>query len=504
MNGTDNLFQRFLSLVSAKVLATFIAIVSTPIIVRLLGPSGYGDYAVLLSIFSLYMIPISGTITEGVQKFVGEERDRDGWTEAVVRFYLFLGTGVVAVGAVILLAVTLLGVPSAFYGPQFDQYFIVLVGFVLVSQFRALGTRTVLGFGLEHLSGPLSVLKKLGTVSIGIALVVGGYGVSGMLAGHIAANLLVAVLAGIIVVRRLSVGEFFNPPSLPYRELLSFNVVNVGLVLLSMSLYHIDLIMLRALTDGATTGFYKAALAMAEYLWFVPIVVQRLLLHSTSSLWSEGRTEAVSNLSSRVTREILLLALLLAVGLSTLAERVMGLYYGPSFVVATTPLLILLPGTIAFSAARPLKAIGQGSGRVKILLVAMGGAAALNLTLNALLIPRFAMIGAAVATSIGYSSMFVFTLGAAYYIGFDPLGDIRAIRMLLTAGITAVPVVGLNSLIVSDVLALAVVPPVGGVVFVVAAVATGALDVSELSPILTYIPKPVETVLHEGLKLVER
>jgi O-antigen/teichoic acid export membrane protein len=503
MRGTENLFGRFLSLASAKVASTVLAVLSTPIIVRLLGPSGYGDYAVLLSVFSLYMIPISATITEGIQKFVGEDRGHDGWTEGVVRFYAVLGGGVVLVGAALLLGGTVAGLPSRFFGPAFDQYFLLLVVFVIVAQYQAFGSHAVLGFGLERFSGPLSVLKKFGTVSIGIALLLQGYGVVGVLVGHIASNLIVGTLAALILLRQLDLRSLVRPPSIPYRELLSFNVMNVGLVLLSMSLYHVDLVMLRLLTDGETTGFYKAALALAEYLWFVPIVVQRLLLHSTSELWSSDRTDEIDALSSRITRQILLLVVLLSVGLGVLADRVMGLYYGPQFVVATTPLLILLPGTIAFAAARPLKAISQGSGRVRVLLIAVGGAAAINLTLNALLIPRYEMTGAAVATSTGYASMLLFTLLAAHRIGFNPLEDLRPGRITVTAAVTAVPVFAADRLLGPDYLALAIVPPLGASVFTATAVWTGALDVEELSPVIDHVPEPVAGALRNGLALLE-
>lgn len=504
MRGTENLFRRFLSLASAKVAATVIAVLSTPVIVRLLGPGGYGDYAVLLSIYSLYMIPISGTITEGVQKFVGESRDLEGWTAAVIRFYLVLGVGVMLVGAAVLLAVTLAGWPERLFGPPFGQYFLLLVPFVVISQFRALGNRTVLGFGFEHLSGPLSVIKKLSTVSFGIAMVLVGYGVAGMLVGHIVAELIVALLAGGIVLRQLPLDSFRDLPSLPYRELLSFNVINVGIVLLSLSLYHVDIVMLRGLTDAESTGFYKAALAMAEYLWFIPLVIQQLLLHSTSELWANDRVEEISELASRVTRQVILLVVLLSVGLATLAPRVMGLYYGAAFVVATTPLVILLPGTIAFAAARPLKAITQGSGRVLTLLGAIGAAATVNLVLNALLIPRYGMVGAAVATSIGYTSMLAFVVLAAYRVGFDPFRDLRPWRIAVTAVVAAVPIVILDHVIVSDLLALSVVPPVGLVVYVVTAIAIGALDSTEVVPVLKQVPDPVGDLLVRGVILVER
>lgn len=89
MGGTTRLFHRFLSLLGPKVITTVIAVLSTPVIVRLLGPANYGDYAVLLSVYSLYMIPISAAVTEGVQKFLGETRDREAWVETVLQFYLW-------------------------------------------------------------------------------------------------------------------------------------------------------------------------------------------------------------------------------------------------------------------------------------------------------------------------------------------------------------------------------------------------------------------------------
>ena len=504
MKGVRNLFGRFLSILSAKVLTTIVAVLSTPIIVRLLGPGGYGDYAVLLSIFSLYMIPVSGGITEGVQKFVAETRDRADWREQVVRFYATLAVLVGVVAVAVLLSFTGLGGASWLFGAEFTTYFYLLAGFVLVAQCRALVIHTVLGFGLEHITGPLKVAKKFVTVALGIGLLVVGLGVQGMLVGHIAANLLVAVVGGAVVLRRLSLSSMLGrPASFPYRELLSFNGLNIVLVLLVMSLYHVDVVMLRALVGSESTGFYKAALALAEYLWIVPIVLQTVLLHSASALWSDDRTDRLTRLSSRITRYTVLIVVVMAIGLGTLADRFVPLYYGPEFLVATTPLLLLLPGAVGFAVARPLQAICQASGRMEVLIRAVGAAAALNLALNAVLIPAFGMAGAAVATSIGYGSMFVLMVRAARKLGYDPLDDFRLGRIAVTAGVAAPVVLLVDRSIQSDILALVVVPPVGAAVYGAVAVATGAVDWSEIVAILRKVPGPVGTAIESGLSWVQ-
>lgn len=490
MSGTARLFQRFLSLLGPKLITTVLAIVSTPIIVRLLGPGDYGNYAVLLSIYSLYMIPISAAITEGVQKFVAETREQTAWVERVLQFYFGLALLLALVGSGVLVAVTGVGV-AEYFGEGFTGYFYLLAAFVFIGQFRALSMHTLLGFGFEHINGPLGVVKKAVMLGVGIGLVAGGLGVVGMLVGHIAANALTAIIAGGFILRNIRLRELLRlPTTLPYREFLSFNGLNIVLVLLVMSLFHVDVIMVRTFVGDEATGFYKAALSLAEYIWIVPIVLQGLLLHSSSTLWSENRYEELASLSSRITRYTALLVILMALGLGVLADRVVPLYYGEPFAVATTPLLLLLPGTVGFAMARPLQAISQGSGQLRVLIAAVSVAAVLNVVLNAALIPIYGMRGAAIATSTAYGSMFVSLVWAARRIGYDPLVDLRIGRIALTTLLAGGFLVALNSLFSNDWLAMAVVPVVGFAVFVAVAVGTGAIDAEEITDILQRLPLP--------------
>lgn len=482
----ENFAGRFLSIFGGKVLTSTIAILSTPVIVRLLDPAGYGDYAVLLSIFSLYMIPVSSGITEGLQKFVAEDREFPHWPEYVIRFYLILAIGLLVVGSSVLLAFTVLGGPERFFGERFTLYFYLLVVFTVTAQFRAFSLRIILGFGLEPISESLKVAKKLCTVFLGIGLVVIGYGVTGMIMGHIVASGIVAGLAGFIIARNISLSEVFrrNPVTFPRRELLTFNGLNILLVVLVMSLFHVDIIMLRMFMGSESTGFYKAALALAEYLWFVPLALQTLLLHSSARLWSTDRRSEITDIASKLTRYTVLLVSLMAVGLAALAHRVVPLYYGDPFSVATGPLILLLPGAVGFAAARPIQAICQGSGNLRPLVLATGGAATLNILLNALLIPSFGMYGAAIATSVGYGSMIFFLVWAARQIGFDPLDDFRFVNIAATILLAAPVIVGLDRGIGNDILAIVGVPPVGVLVFGSIAILTGAIDRRELKDVL--------------------
>lgn len=487
-----SLTSAFLSIFSARIVTTVVTLVTLPIIVRVLGPDSYGDYAFLMSVFAIVMTFVSSGVTEGVQKYVGEDRD-EGWREHVVGFYLRLAVALAVLGALGAAAFALFGPVERFLDSRFRTYFLLLGGFIFAAQLRSFVRRALMGMELEKYTEPLRVAYAVSWVSIGLLLATAGWGVAGLLAGNIVACLAIAVVGGAILARQLSLRKTLSwtPPSFPRDELLWFNALNIVLVLLMKSLYNVDVVMLRTLGGSEMTGYYKSALVIAEYLWFVPVSLQTVLLHSTSSLWAEDRRERIESLTARITRYALLLTCLLALGIAALAGRFVPIYYGPEFAEAVTPLRLLLPGVVAFAVVHPMYAVSQANGNLKPLVAATGGSALLNVALNAALIPRYGMVGAAVATGIGYGSMLAFHVRSARHLGFDPLADVRAGRVAITVAVAAVPIFGATRLLDGDLIALAVVPPLGFAVYAWTAVATGAITADELSDLAGTLPVAV-------------
>lgn len=393
----------------------------------------------------------------------------------------------------LLIALTSAGVVGWIFGRRFSTYFYVLSGLLIGNQFYELVRGALMGFGQEHYSEPLVVLNKFLFCVVGVGLAYLGYGVAGVLVGHLVATLVVTVMGGYFLKRHLSLSSVTRPvPSgFPRRELFSFNAFSVILIFLTMSLYHIDILLLQPLSGSEQTGQYKAALVIAEFLWFVPMAVQLVLLQATSELWANEETDQITSIAARATRYTLLLTVLLALGLAALADPFVPLYFGPAFADAIDPLLLLLPGVIGFPVARPIYAIGQGKGDLRILILATGIAALLNVVLNLLFIPRFGMYGAAVATSIGYGSMTGLHVWSARRIGFDPLADLRLGRIAVTALGSAPVILGGAFLIPQPLLALLVVPPVGFVLYVGLALWTGALGTLEVRHLLRRFPAPL-------------
>ena len=483
----------FFSILSSSVLVLAVTAVTTPVLYRLLGPAGYGRYAFVLSVFMVFMIFVNAGVSDGVRKFLAEDRDLPGWDGLVVGFYLKLAAVLAAAGAGLLLLVAETGLVARYVGSTFVPYFELLAVLVVAGQFREFVRKTLMGFGLERYSEPLNVLKKVTFGAVAIAMVSLGFGVPGALVGDVAASVVVIAIGTGLVLRRVSVRALFRrpPAAFPRRDLFTFNTLSILLVLLMMSLYHADVIMLQLFDGSRSVGYYKAALNLAEFLWFVPLAVQTVFVHSTSELWSRGRRDHITELVSRTTRYTLLVTAVMALGIAALANVVVPLYFGFNARPAVTPLLLLLPGALGFAAARPIVAVAQGKGDLWPPIAATGVAAALNVGLNLALIPRYGMAGAAVATSVGYGSMFGLHLWSARRLGFDPLADARPVRVGLTTALAAGPILWLPSAVGNGLLSLVVVPPLGLALFVALALATGALDPLEPFEVLGAFPTPI-------------
>ncbi|XVH33653.1 polysaccharide biosynthesis C-terminal domain-containing protein (plasmid) [Haloferacaceae archaeon DSL9] len=486
----------FLSIVSTKFLVVGLGFLSSPLLTRYLG-AGYGDYAFLMSIFAIYMIFVSSGISDGVRKYIAEERMLPYWDEYVVGFYLRLALILAAVGCLILA----IGAESGFITGRFDDsyrtYFYLLAILVFTSQFREYVRRTLMGFGLERYSEPLKVLDKVLFIVVGVGLAFLGHGVSGVLIGHMVGAITVSVIGFVLISQQVSLTSALTrlpPDNFPRRDLFMFNGLSIVLILCLTSLYQIDLMMLRPLSTAQETGYYKISLTLAEFLWIVPLSLQNVLLHSTSNIWSQHDTERINSIAARVTRYTLLFTMILGLGLAALAPVAIPLIYPDDYIASYIPILLLLPGCIGFALARPILAIGQGKGDLHLLIAATGAAAVVNVILNALLIPRYGMHGAATATSVGYGLMFVFHIWSAKKIGFNPISDARLPQAIFAGALTAPLLFLVTRALDGSLLSLLIVPPFGALVFFSAAVLFGALDIDEVVSILASVPGPIGEV----------
>ncbi|WP_252699695.1 flippase [Natronosalvus vescus] len=478
------LLRSFLSVVGGRFGVLFIGILTTPILVRLLGSEGYGDYAFVTSALAVILtLTAKDGVTSGVRKFMVEDREQEDWKPNVFSFYFHLSALLTVLAAIILFMIGSSGIVELTFGEAFITYTYLVALLLISEQMFNLIRATLLGLGAEKYSESFTVVQKSTYATVAIVLVYFGWGVDGALIGRIIGAAFSAFCCFLILSKYINLRAVIRPKfkSLPKKDLISFNFSTLVLVFLTTSLYKVDILMLRPLAGSAQTGYYQGALVIAEFLWFIPHAAQVALLHSMSAEWDQGNLETISKTASQITRYTLQFTVLLIIGLTALAEPFVKLYYGADFTPAVLPLLILLPGTLGFALARPIQSTAHASGELRHLIIATGSAAVINFVLNLVLIPMYGMYGAAAATSIGYGSMIVFHTISARRVGFDPLMELRLVKTLATGLIAASVIFPLAWVLHPSLISLIIVPPIGLLVYVAVAVLFGAVSKQEVA-----------------------
>ena len=463
----SNLLKGIFSTLGSNTINLIINIITIPILVRLLGRSGYGDFAFMTSFLGIAIILVNFGTFDSIRKFIGENSGDDEWTNDVFSFYLQFGTLLWAISALIICITVELGTIPLLLGPKFSEYFYIAVAILFTRQLFMISRGTLMGFNLEHISEPITVVQR-GTFAISsIILIYYGYGVSGALVAQVLGFSFASLLGYNYLNSRITFNSLsgLSKNSFPVKRLLSFNTGSISMILLFSSLYNVDILLLKPYVGSELTGVYKASLVIAEFIWFIPFAVQMVLLQRMSKLWSRDKHDEISDIASKVTRYTLSFGILIAIGLAILANDFVPIYFGDGFGQATTAILILLPGSLGFAVARPIISISQGKGQLTPLVLVTTGAAGLNLILNLILIPRYGIYGAAIATSIGYGSMAVLHIRGAQHIGYNPIKDLRFTRIIVPTIIVFSVVFLLDLYISSTILKLIVIPPSGFVTF---------------------------------------
>ena len=486
----DNVVNRVLAVIGSSLGRQAITIVLTPLLVRLLGVASYGEYSFMLSAMSISAVVVSGGTFDSARKFIAEHRERANWHEFVFGIYGRVVFVLSVPFAILSIVVGQFGLVESVLGEAYIPYFYLLALLVPLQAMFKLSRSALMGLDLESHSESLFVLQWLLFAVLALTLAWAGWGVVGVLASRAFALFIVVVLMFVFLHRNLNLGTAFQsiPASFPQRDLISYNSLTLVLRFFIISLYNIDIILIGILVGNSATGSYRAALVVAEFLWLVPAAVQVGLLHSMSQLWINDEHDRISVLSSRAVRFTLVFTLLLVLGVAALADPLVSLYFGEGFTRTPKTVLYLLPGVLGFAVARPAYATSQGHGNLRPVLLATGTAAALNVVLNLVLIPRYGTVGAAIATSIGYGSMVVFHIWAARTLGFDPITDLRLPRIVATAAIAAIPIFGLPKLLEGNIVQLVVVPPVGFIVYMILALRIRAVDPAEVRMMATFGP----------------
>ena len=163
--------------------------------------------------------------------------------------------------------------------------------------------------------------------------------------------------------------------------------------------HRLDVFMIAAMVGTGGVGHYLVGVNLAELTWWVPLALGTVLFPKAAAMDSESNFE----MSAVACRRTLVVTMLAGLALLAVAPTAIPLVYGGSFVPSVTVFLILLPSGLFYTIHKVLGSSLSAHGMPQATLYAGLISLPLTVGLNVLMIPRWGITGAAIASDIAYA-----------------------------------------------------------------------------------------------------
>lgn len=390
-------FARNVSITLATRIAILMVGLATSVIMaRALGPEGKGLFSLAVLVASITFAMTNLGIGTASGYLLG--RKRASFEELAgnwLSLSLVIGVGTLAV--------------SMMLAPVLAPHFVPAVPLAAIAvslvcvPFLNLSTNFQMLFRANNDFQSFNLVEALQPGAFFVLFVAAAIVLSDRLFGaSVAVYLLSTIIAGIgavLLVARSSRLAFRWNGAL-VKEALGFGVQQNLANFLNLLNYRFDMLLVNYFLDPKFVGFYSISVVIAEKLWYVPNILSAVLHPRVAH--AESAAEANRD-TARVSRITVLLMGAGAAGILLLGRPMIRILFSNRFLPAVVPLFVLLPGILMISVAKVLTSdlIARGFPRANMWAGTVGFVS--NVILNVILIPRMALVGAALSSTVSYT-----------------------------------------------------------------------------------------------------
>lgn len=212
--------------------------------------------------------------------------------------------------------------------------------------------------------------------------------------------LILATFSTIIIVIKLHKLSLSNKSTkITYKRILKVSLpMSISFISLQI-MQGIDVLFLEQYADFATVGHYGVAVKISTVVGIVLMSVNSIVAPKVSSLYFQNKTSELKSLISKAsfftfifTTPIILLIFLFSGFILT--------QFGENYILAQSALVIILVGQVVNSFCGSVGVYLNMTGKQVLFQNILLSALVVNILLNAILIPQYGMLGAAISTSI--------------------------------------------------------------------------------------------------------
>jgi stage V sporulation protein B len=371
---------------------------------RLLGPSDYGRYGLIVNLTTTVIILIGNGVPTAMSKYMSEifETHPDRIL-GIKRKTIFLQTSIMAsvtLAFFLLSPLIAAALGDATLTPLFQLSSLIIPSFAAASFYFSYFT----GLHFFRLQAVLKTTRSVTRMTF-IILLAWFFGVRGAVAGYIVSPLLVFGVA--LVCDALITNKYFPAvrnaisPDFPAKKLFDYAWPLTLFMLFYQMITSLDLFLVKALLhEDHLTGLYNAVITVGNipyYLFYALTIILLPAISKTSANRDEAETSKLVNKALRLLALILFPTVTL---LSAYAGAFIRLFYGSAYSDAAASMSVFAVGNGFLTVFYVLAFAISGAGLVKVPMYVSGIGLIASAGLNIFLIPIFGIVGSAIATTI--------------------------------------------------------------------------------------------------------
>jgi len=381
----------------SSVVTLLIGFLLSIVLARWLGAAGLGLYRMVITVQGIAVLVATLGIPTALIKYVAEYKDNKDrlsqtTTSGIISSVIFgIVTGILLYALSVVLA-------NIFHMPEL-AHLLKILAFALPfsSLFQAL---TGLLNGLREMKtfASLLILQSILMIAFIIAFVRLGFGVEGAVLG-IVLSVIGGCIFGLYRSRRfvhLSLQGLVQNA----KKLVAFGSQMFGANAMGLILTYTDIILIGYFLTVEDVGYYSVAVSLSMLFLMIPMAIQRITYPATSEYWAQNNHQALQQMINTSMKYSACILLPLGLGVGFFSREIITTIFGGEFIYAVLPLCVLLIArVIGGSTEISIGGSFSGVGRPDLVLKIDAISAGTNVGLNILLIPRFGILGAAIATT---------------------------------------------------------------------------------------------------------
>lgn len=250
--------------------------------------------------------------------------------------------------------------------------------------------------------------EQVARFAISGVLLLAGFGVMGMVWANIGALVLAVSLSLAFMHRVESVFGRKQERTFEQRRLLNYTTPLAVSALISLLLLWTDTLILGKYAPAEQVGIYSVAMRMAAVGSVILVSFNTIFAPLASDFFNRGEKARLENLLKSTTKWVICFSLPAFAGLALFPEQALRLM-GSSYATGKTALIILAIGQLVNAAAGPVVLLLMMCGRPRIVLVNNITVFLIDILLCFLLIPKYGIEGAALASAV---TLILLNLGA--------------------------------------------------------------------------------------------